>query len=330
MKIRYQAVILIGVVALSLYAFKDPSALSHNLFGSKKEAPTSVPADAYDRSVVSPQKGGDALRMPQQSVTDPSRSSASSERPSIGGGEESPCPSVEAKIYLARDLHAGSSIMEKEASHQWPIASISKLMTAIVALENIPATTPVSITESVIEASEGYSSFSTGESYSARDMIRAALVFSSNDATFGLADTLGRDAFVGKMNEKAKSLGMYHTTFRDPSGLSYLNQSTADDLALLMEYIYENHPEIFSITREKTVSLRELNSGKARTFNNIDYFAGSKGFIGGKTGYIDQSGENLVTMFNQNGTPRILVVLSSPDRFGETQKLLSCSNAASR
>ncbi len=191
-------------------------------------------------------------------------------------------------------------------------------------MENLNLSSVVEITQEAISASEGFSTLAVKEKYSVEDLLEASLVFSSNDASYALAQSLGQDIFVKKMNDKAKEIGMSQTSFTEPSGLSYLNQSTANDLTTLLSYTYRNHPLVLNMTRQKTASIKEMVSKKTKRFTNINSFAGQSNFFGGKTGFIDQSGGNLVTLFSKDGNMFFVGVLGSQDRFGEVSKLLEC------
>ena len=114
------------------------------------------------------------------------------------------------------------------------------------------------------------------------------------------------------MNRKAAELGMNQTVFFDSTGLSPLNQSTADDISKLIKYIVNNHQEILDWSREK-------NFGD---FPNINFFAGRPDFLGGKTGYIDESKQNLVSLFSVGNRRILIIVLGAEDRFSQTQQLL--------
>ncbi len=331
MNIRHQTLILIAVVLGSLYVFNHASFFSPS---QQAQVLETVQANQTDRALpqnVLPSPAGvqitdhaPALVVPQAPIPQ----TAAQENPDIAGDTPTTCP-IQAKIFMAKDLNQGTIILGQNTQQRWPIASISKLMTTVIAIENMSTTSTVTITQEMIDATQGNAYFAAGQKYTVNDLIRAALVFSSNDAAYALADTYGRAAFVAKMNQKAQDLLMTQTSYFEPSGLSYLNQSTAQDLSLLMRYIYDHHPELLATTRLKSITLRDLTSGRSRTFSNIDYFAGDAKFIGGKTGYIDQSGENLVTLFTlKNNDPLMLLVLSSPNRFTETQELLSCAQHA--
>jgi D-alanyl-D-alanine carboxypeptidase (penicillin-binding protein 5/6) len=135
-----------------------------------------------------------------------------------------------------------------------------------------------------------------GLSVSAENLLKAALLQSSNDAAKALSFSLGKQKFVQLMNKKAKELGMTNTTFDDAHGLSHKNVSTASDLIKLLAYIYKNHPEILRITKENNFWLPD-KTGKLLKFQNVNNFYPLSNFIGGKTGYSKKSQTNLGSGF---------------------------------
>jgi D-alanyl-D-alanine carboxypeptidase len=319
---RFQAFILIAVILVSTYVFKFAPDLAQSTSSEPdvSSGPTLVTTqNSPAQESFSP--GAPARRTP---ASEPEIAVASTDRPAIQKSEPPLCEARSA-MYLVRNLTQGGMPVQKGMHNRWPIASITKLMTAIVAYDNVPADMPVTITQDMVMRTEGYASFSPGETYSANDLIRASLAFSSNDAAFALASALGEEKFMRLMNEKAKELLMSQTSFEEPSGLSYLNQSSAYDLSLLLRHLYEKYPSLLATTRLKSVSLKELSTGKNKKFNNINFFAGSSGFIGGKTGSTDEAGENLATLFEKSGDIYAVIVLSSPDRYTETRTLLNCA-----
>lgn len=229
-----------------------------------------------------------------------------------------------ARVAYVENLSSGTVLYSKNSFIRWPIASITKLMSATIADDLLSATSTVAITDEILERTEGYASFDSGETYSVKGLIAAMLVFSSNDAAFALAQEVGEETFVAAMNTKARELGMSETRFSEPSGLSYLNQSTAEDVVKLLGYLYRQKPELLDYTRTKRIYLEEQESGKRFTFSNINSFAGGRNFLGGKTGFIDESGGNLVTLFDTSKGPLAIVVFSSSDRFGDVADLRSC------
>jgi len=229
---------------------------------------------------------------------------------------------VSAPIYLVADLDKKESIVEHGAVKRWPLASITKLMTAAIALEEINEDEVITVSEDAWRTEGTAGNFLPGEVFGIHDLVRVLIVASSNDAGITIAEFLGPERLRALMNSKAHVLGMRETYFEEATGLSVLNQSTAKDLVLLVKYIREKYPEIFSYSQLAEVSILELRSGESRMVKNINLFAGSQDFLGGKTGYINESGGNLISLFSRSGVTLVTVVLGSDDRFLETRKLL--------
>ena len=125
------------------------------------------------------------------------------------------------------------------------------------------------------------------------------------------------------MNARAASWGMTNTHYDDPSGLSAGNESTPDDLLKLAQKIYTNYPQILQITRTPEVTLTEISTGKKIVVKSINDFAGRPDFIGGKTGYTDEADGNLLSIFNYENRPLLVIVMgtSDDDRFDNTLAL---------
>lgn len=231
---------------------------------------------------------------------------------------------IDAKTGLLKYLDHNKNIFELNPDKHWSIASISKLMTAIIAFEQIGLNQNIILDEKSI-ATEGISGdFKEGEIFSSFDLIKVMLLVSSNDAAKALAESIGEETFIKLMNQKARELKMFDTIFFNPSGLSFLNQSNPNDLAKLARYIYNNHREIFDITRQKETAITELGFKKTRNFANINLLAGRSDFIGGKTGYLDESGRNLIALFNINNQDILTIILGAEDAYKETEKMLEC------
>lgn len=317
---RKNRIIFLGLlIALSLGAFKMlGQERVHYISGQTaivKNA-VSVTADIVRPNVV----GGDSADIVAQPVLtiDPSNASSS---------EDQACgSSIGARFGLVRYLNSDMTPFERNPEGRWPIASITKLMTAIIASEQGLLTKNITFTDAMIAVEGSAGNFKAGDTMTGSDIVKGMLLVSSNDAAVALSQIYGSEAFIALMNEKAKTLRMSDTTFFDPSGLSARNQSTGNDLYKLMGYLNSEHPELLAITRQKKVTVTELNTKRKRTIANIDEFAGQVNFIGGKTGYITEAegNGNLVTLFTHNSQPFVIVVLGSPDRFGETRKLLKC------
>ncbi len=234
-------------------------------------------------------------------------------------------PPVESEAALVADLQTGEIYFDHGANRRWPIASITKLMTAVVALETVNQDDVVALGEDDFPVGDSSiaKSVIAGESYAVKDLITTMLVVSSNAAAEAVANHVGRAEFLRRMNATAAAWGMHDTYFADPTGLSSADQSTALDLRRLALKIYEAHPEIFQTTRKLKVTIYEASSKKKQTLQNINQFAGEPWFVGGKTGYTDDANGNLLTVFTQDRRPVIAVVLGTADRFGETDKLMT-------
>ncbi|TSC81831.1 MAG: D-alanyl-D-alanine carboxypeptidase (penicillin-binding protein 5/6) [Parcubacteria group bacterium Gr01-1014_19] len=217
-------------------------------------------------------------------------------------------PSVSSFAAQVSDLRSGETLFQSNASAQWSLASLTKLMTAVVALEKLSE--DVSYTASfravATEGAAGY--LVAGKKYSLSELLRLMLVFSSNDAAVVLAEQYGTDKFISAMNERADSLKMRNTRFFDPSGLSPLNQSSAEDLHKLLAHIFRNFPQIFLISRENIEGATHP-------------FVADPDFLGGKTGFLDEAGGNLVSLFNHVDRSLLIIVLGSKQRAEDTQIL---------
>jgi D-alanyl-D-alanine endopeptidase (penicillin-binding protein 7) len=237
---------------------------------------------------------------------------------------EEPAPSVPIVSGLVADLSTQEVYWNLEMNKQWPLASITKLVTGMQAVAHVSSSQAIAITDAEFSylGDAGTSGFLAGESYSGQDLIRAMLLFSSNESAEALARAQGRSEFMAGMNELAESIGARATYFDDPTGLSVANQSTASDIARIAKAVYNQYPEFLRATRVQKLTLTELTANKKSIYPNINTFAGRADFIGGKTGYTEEAGGNLVSIFAYEGRPIVLVVLGADDRFAATESLL--------
>lgn len=232
-------------------------------------------------------------------------------------------PALGARIAFVADLATGHSYVNKNENSLWPIASITKLMTAVVALRSMRPTDAVMFSGSAMTAGDTVkvSPFKAGDSYSVKDATGAILLASSNEAAEAVANTYGRENFLAQMRAVAREWNLASLAFSDPTGLSPSNQSTAEDLRAMASRIWNEHPTIFNLTRKSGVTMKELGSGRTIPIASINLFAGTPGFLGGKTGFTDEAGGNLLSIFSYREHPLFVLVMGSDDRFGETEKL---------
>ena len=246
-------------------------------------------------------------------------------------------PEVGAAVVAIEELTNGERVVSKDTFMRRPIASLTKLMTAVVAQEYFSPDKEITFTDAAIAQEGAAGGFAKDERFSAHDLIAAALAVSSNDAAYALAGTRSESAadpnphtisesanvegFVNAMNEKAHMLGMSETHFEDATGLSPLNQSTAEDLSRLARYLWAYQPSLLKRTAAPSIAIREHTSGGRRILKNINFFAGRDEFLGGKTGFIDESSGNLVSVWQHENKVYLIIVLGTEDRFGDTERL---------
>ncbi len=226
-----------------------------------------------------------------------------------------PPPIINAEAVLAQELLSQKVFFEQGIAKRWAMASLTKLMTAVIAWEKIGPEKNITFSEAAV-ATEGIGGgWQVGDQSPARELIRSMMTVSSNDAAEALAEFYGRENFILEMNQKAVELGMKQTHFQDPTGLSLLNQSTLENLRSLASYIYLDHRPILEMSRDKEITIL------GRTLTNINLFAGRQEWLGGKTGFTDESGGNLISVFDYNGQPLVIIVFGSENRFQETEKV---------
>lgn len=234
-------------------------------------------------------------------------------------------PPLEAQAALVADLLTGESYWELNPERRWPAASLVKLATAAYALQNIDLNSEIVIAADNFspEAKEnGTVKLRAGDVYRLDDLLRALLLASSNEAGEAIANFYGRQEFIRGLEKMAAGWGA-DVNFADPTGLAVANQASARDWRIIAAEIYVVYPAVFEITRSRKAVITELRSGRRETILGTNPFAGEKWFLGGKTGYTDEAGGNLLTLAVHQGRAVAIVVLGSSDRFGDTEKLLS-------
>jgi|GEM_PF-2029937 len=210
-------------------------------------------------------------------------------------GESQP-PEVSARSYIIADIESGEIFTAKGPLIPYPIASITKLLTASVALDTFAPTTTIKLNAEDRRRAEGApGSVTQDDSFALFDALHAMLTESNNTVANALARTAGNKEFMNAMQAKARKIGMA-ANFEDPSGLSALNTASALDILKLTQHLYDNSPSILAMTRAKELRIK-ANSGRAYTLSNYNVFAGEKGFFGGKTGFTDAARQTMTTVF---------------------------------
>jgi len=249
---------------------------------------------------------------------------------------------ITAKSVYVFDINENRVLYKKNEFSQLPLASITKLMTALVASDILPKDSQVKIRKEFLQE-EGDSGLLVGESWKLQDLLDFSLVISSNDGARSLASVagafslgnhdydLGREEFVSKMNLKAQEIGLKQTYFVNESGLDEDNiaggYGSAIDVSNMMKYILENKPEVVESTKHKSLEIKSLN--KVHLVKNTDLAIGDiPGLLASKTGYTNLAGGNLVIAFDASiGHQIVVVVLGSTldGRFEDITKLVHAS-----
>lgn len=234
-----------------------------------------------------------------------------------------PIPDIGSEAAFIADLQTGTPFLDMNASERWPMASISKLMTAVVATNLLSSNERITITASMVAVDPTEQILHVGDTYTVADLMYVMLLPSNNVAAEAFAEFYGRARFLAAMNAQAQAWGMTDTYYDDPSGLSAANESSGDDLLKLAQNIYTNYPQILAITRTPQITVQNLATNQPVIIKSINDFAGTADFIGGKTGYTDQADGNLLSIFSYEGRPIFIVVEGIDDgvRFDGTQAL---------
>jgi len=227
---------------------------------------------------------------------------------------------LRSNVAYVIDQNTSEALFDKNSHSVVPIASITKLMTAMVVLDaNLPLTDLLEVTDEDrdLEKHTG-SRLSVGSVLSREDMLHIALMASENRAAAALSRYFpgGRPAFIAAMNAKAKALGMADTHFENPTGLTSRNVSTARDLVKMVDAAYQ-YPLIrkFSTDRSYTVDTGRREIAYNST-NALVRSAKSNWEIGlQKTGFINEAGECLVMQATIQGRPIIMVLLDSAGKY---------------
>jgi D-alanyl-D-alanine carboxypeptidase len=231
-------------------------------------------------------------------------------------------PRVSAESYVVGDLDTGEIILSSNPDVAHPIASVSKLMTALVSIDTMNQFDFATVTKPETEVYSA-NKFSPGEKLELSNLIYPLLLPSSNVAAEIIAGNAGRDTFISEMNAQAQKLGMTNTHYEDPSGLSANNVSSAQDLFTLTQYLFKNKAFLWNITLIPTYN------AQGHYWKNVSQFLHTPGYAGGKSGQTDQAKQSNVAIFNlplgESSTPRhiAIIVLRSDDRYTDTLKILN-------
>ena len=228
---------------------------------------------------------------------------------------------ISARNAIMMDMDTNRIIYSKNINEQRSIASISKIMTAVLAIES------GKMDDVIIIGNEIDKSYGSGiyikkdEKITLRDLVYGLMLRSGNDASLAIANYVDKDNFVKKMNEKAKEIGMLNTVFNNPNGLDEEkgNYSTAYDMAILTSYAMKID-EYRKIVSTKKYSLK-TNMNTYNWTNKNKLLFNYKYTTGGKTGFTEKANRTLVTTASKDNINLVVVTLVDPNDFEDHKKL---------
>lgn len=261
---------------------------------------------------VAPKKKVVAVK--KKVVTAKKRQSTAKPRQELAASDDTGNLLLQSSAVVVQDQASGALLFEKNANAVVPIASITKLMTAMVALDaRLGLSEMLTIDEDDVDTLKGtHSRLRVGTRLTREEMLRLALMSSENRAASALARHYpgGRTAFIAAMNAKTRELGLTDTHFKDSTGLTAANVSSARDLVKLVDAAHQ-YPLIreFSTTPEYHVTI----AGRPQVFRNTNALVKSSTWDIGlsKTGFISEAGKCLVMQAWLNNKPVIIVLLDS-------------------
>ncbi|MFH0823558.1 MAG: serine hydrolase [Pseudomonadota bacterium] len=262
-----------------------------------------------------------------------------------------PKSELQAKAVYCENLQGNRTLLSRNPDKQLPVASLTKLVTALVILDHMPLNKRISVPKDIKKVPKSVIGLQPEDQVTVNDLLHGLLIGSGNDCAETLADGFpgGKAKFVEAMNKKARAIGALHTVFYTPSGLDHKfvskndgktevivkpNVSTAREIARIAKYAFANKT-IRSISLKKRYIItgaRSHNGYAVRTTNKL--LRENLPLEGGKTGFTALAGHCLASKFSPGRNSLLVVVLGSPDHFADTKiayrKALEKANEAGR
>lgn len=226
-------------------------------------------------------------------------------------------------VYIM-DRQSGSILYQRNSQEAHFPASVTKMMTALVARQTYPLDTTLQIKEEAF-ATGSTAHFKVGENMTVQNLLEALLIPSGNDAAFVLANhhPMGYAGFVDQMNQMGTGLHLEHTHFQNPSGLDDDQQeTTARDLAILANQVMKDDV-LRQIVGKRQADISDVTGKiKHHLINTQELLGVVPGVVGIKTGTTNSAGENLITEVDRDGHQVIIVLLGSQNRYNETTAII--------
>jgi D-alanyl-D-alanine carboxypeptidase (penicillin-binding protein 5/6) len=237
-------------------------------------------------------------------------------------------PVIKATALYMVELQSGQVLLEKNATRRLPPASLTKIMTALIALESAPLHEVVKIDRRAVVHHSSYQ-FQPGEEFLLRDLVTAMLVVSANDACEAIAWHIGGDdnQFVAKMNKRARELGLKDTNFTNPCGFDApRHYSTAADLATLTEQALRQ-PFFSMMVRTLARDISTVDGKRTLSLHSTNELLIDSDVNGVKTGYTSKAGRCLIASMFKDGHRLLLVGLNLMDQWKQATQLLHYGHA---
>jgi len=260
---------------------------------------------------------------PFVSLSKPAVKAAFTRTPPIPRSRSLPLPRITASAVFIIDLSSQSTLFAKQPNTRLRPASLTKIMTALVALDYYNPSSLLSVNSGSLSRG-AKAELVKGDLITAKDALYALLVPSGNDAAVTLAENYpgGYQKFVAQMNAKAVSAGLANTHFANVSGVdSPLHYTSAFDIAMLAKLALDR-PLLKSIFATRKITLKS-DKGHIYPLVSTNLLLEKPGVLGVKTGWTPEAGECLVTFVERNGHPILISLLGSKNRFDETEKLIN-------
>jgi D-alanyl-D-alanine carboxypeptidase (penicillin-binding protein 5/6) len=242
-------------------------------------------------------------------------------------------PNIQAKSAYLLDVESSYPLFAKNENEQVPIASTTKLMTAVIARKTYQLTDIATTSERAASINGSKILLRVGEKMDVKSLLTGLLIQSGNDAAMALAEHMGLEAFVAAMNDEAAFLGMTGTVFKDPAGLDDQGHSTARDLAILAAYVIRDDV-IQSIVQTTQTTVTSSDGSRIHAIESSNRLIKSDHPLyvpeatGLKTGFTPDAGHCLVASATKNGRAIVSVILhtnnaSNEASAQESRKLLN-------
>lgn len=241
--------------------------------------------------------------------------------------QEIPPPNIGAKAVLVIETHSNEALYSQNVWETFPIASLTKLMTALIVKEKANLDEVVTVGPIIHKVGGSEMGLKEGEKISIHNLLKGLLITSGNDAAMVLGEAVAGspEAFVELMNQRKHGLGLESTQFVDPAGIQNGNVSSAFEIAHLAKHVFKD-PLLQSIMREKEAIVTSADGKYTHVLSNTNRLLGTdigERIIAGKTGTTPLAGQCLISFIgNESDRTTMTVILGSSNRYEEMKKLI--------